>query len=265
MKRISKAGALTALSILCLPVPALAQGATVFANRGACLTRAEELPDFALEEAKLWEHQGGGADARLCQALAQMLRGAWEQAAPALEASAAEMVLEKPAMRANLLSRAGSAWSNAHKLPQAEAALGKALALTPRDPQLLMDRAIARAGMERYWDAIADLDRVVELAPKLAEAWTLRAQAHHILALDAKALVDVEEALRLSPQSGEALLLRGNLRAAKSDMIHAKQDWESVRRVAAGTPAAGVALQNLNALDRAQTDQKRELKRKKEQ
>jgi tetratricopeptide (TPR) repeat protein len=128
-----------------------------------------------------------------------------------------------------------------------------------------MDRAIARAGMERYWDVIADLDRTVELAPRMAEAWLLRAQAHHVLALDAKSLADVEEALRLSPQSGEALLLRGNLRAAKSDVVRARQDWEAVRRVAAGTPAAAIALQNLNALDRAQTDQKRELKRKKEQ
>jgi tetratricopeptide (TPR) repeat protein len=265
MNRMLNAGALIALSTLCLPLSALAQEGAIFANRTACLDRAETLPDFAYEEAKLWERQGAGVDARLCQALALMLRGDWEQAAPALETVAAEMVRERPPVRANLLSRAGTAWSNAHKLPQAEAAFGKALELTPRDPQILMDRAIARAGMERYWEVIADLDKVLELAPKMAEAWLLRAQAHHLLALDGKSMNDVEEALRLSPQSGEALLLRGNLRAAKSDMVRAKQDWESVRRVAAGTSAANIALQNLNALDRAQTDQKRELKKKTEQ
>lgn len=264
MNRLLNAGALAALTILCLPLSAAAQDGPIFANRTACLDRAEALPDFALEEAKLWERQGGGANARLCQALAQLLRGDWEQAAPALEASAAEMSRETPAMRANLLSRAAIAWSNAHKLPQAEATFGKALELTPRDPQILMDRAIARAGMERYWDAITDLDRVVELAPKMSEAWLLRAQAHHVLALDAKSLADVEEVLRLSPQSGEGLLLRANLRAAKSDTVRAKQDWEAVRRVAPGSPAAAIALQNLNALDRAQTEQRRELKRKKE-
>ncbi|MBP7335346.1 hypothetical protein [Niveispirillum sp.] len=265
MTRFLNAGALTALTLLCLPLSVAGHEGTVFANRAACLARAEELPDFAFEEAKLWEKQGAGTDARLCQALALLLRGDWLLAAPALEASAAEMTRESVSMRANLFSRAATAWSNAHKLSEAEAAFGKALDLTPRDTQILMDRAIARAGMEKYWDAITDLDRVVELAPKTSEAWLLRAQAHHVLALDAKSLVDVEEALRLSPQSGEALLLRGNLRAAKSDMIHAKQDWEAVRRVAAGSPAAAVALQNLNALDRAQTEQKRELKKKKEQ
>lgn len=265
MTRLLNAGALTALTFLCLPLCATAHEGTIFANRNACLDRAADLPDFAYEEAKLWEKQGAGADARLCQALALLLRGDWELAAPALEASAAEMTRESLPMRANLLSRAGTAWSNAHKLPEAETAFGKALELTPRDSQILMDRAIARAGMEKFWDAIADLDRVVELAPKLSEAWLLRAQAHHVLALDAKSLADVEEALRLSPQSGEALLLRGNLRAAKSDVVRAKQDWEAVRRVAAGSPASAVALQNLNALDRAQTEQKRELKNKKEQ
>lgn len=265
MNRMLNIGALIALVPLCLPLSAMAQEGAIFANRTACLDRAEALPDFAYEEAKLWERQGAGVDARLCQALALMLRGDWELAAPALEAVATEMVRERPPVRANLWGRAGTAWSNAHKLPQAEAAFGKALELTPRDPQILMDRAIVRAGMERYWDVIADLDKVVELAPKMAEAWLLRAQAHHLLALDAKSMVDVEQALRLSPQSGEALLLRGNLRAAKSDMARAKQDWEAVRRVASGTSAANIALQNLNALDRAETDQKRELKKKKEQ
>lgn len=265
MTRLLNAGALIALIPLCLPLSATAHEGLIFANRTACLDRAAELPDFAFEEAKLWERQGGGADARLCQALSLLLRGDWELAAPALEASAAELNRDSAPARANLLSRAGMAWTNAHKPQQAEAAYGKALDLSPRDTQILMDRAIARAGMEHYWEAIEDLNRVVALAPKLSEAWLLRAQAHHVLALDAKSMVDVEEALRLSPQSGEALLLRGNLRAAKSDTLHAKQDWEAVRRVAAGTPAAAIALQNLNALDRAQTEQKRELKNKKAQ
>lgn len=265
MTRLLNAAALAALIALSLPAAASAQDGPLFANRTACLDRAEELPDFAFEEAKLWERQGGGVDARLCQALAQLLRGDWEKAAPALEASAAELTRDSVATRANLWSRAAIAWTNAHKADRADAAYGKALELTPRDPQLLMDRAIARAGAERYWEVIADLNLAIDLAPKMAEAWLLRAQAHHVLALDAKALADVEEALRLSPQSGEALLLRANLRAAKSDMIHAKQDWEAVRRVAPGSAAAGTALQNLNALDRAQTEQKRETKRKKQE
>jgi len=265
MNRMLNAVALSALTTLVLLPLAPASGAVIFADRTACLARAEDLPDFALTEAKLWERQGGGADARLCQALAQLLRGEWELAAPALEASADEMAGEGAVFRANLLSRAGTAWANAHKNDQAEAAYGKALALTPKDAQLLMDRAILRAGAERYWDAIADLDKVIELTPSTSEAWLLRAQAHHVLAIDAKAMNDVQQALRLSPQNSEALLLRGNLYAAKSDMVHAKEDWETIRRVAANTPASHIALENLNALDRAQTEQKRELKRTKQE
>ncbi len=254
--------ALTALALLVLPPLAQAEDGPIFASRTHCVERAEALPDFALAEARLWERQGGGADARLCQALAQMLRGDWETAAPLLEASAIELTREPLVARANLWSRAATAWSNIHKNDKAEAAIGQALALTPKDPQLLLDRAILRAGAERYWDAVADLNKVIEHAPKLTEAWLLRAQAYHVLAQDSKSMSDVVQALQLSPQNSEALLLRGNLYAAKSDMVHAKQDWESVRRVAAGSPAAGVALENLNALDRAQTEQKRETKKK---
>lgn len=258
----ARAAVLAALALLVLPPLAQAEDGPVFATRSACVERAEALPDFALAEAKLWERQGGGADARLCQALAQMLRGDWEAAAPMLEASAAELTREPLVARANLWSRAATAWSKLHQNDKAEAALGQALALTPKDTQILMDRAILRAGAERYWDAVADLDKVVTHAPKMAEAWLLRGQAYHVLAQDTKAMSDVLQALQLSPQNSEALLLRGNLYAAKSDMVHAKQDWESVRRVAPGSPAAQVALENLNSLDRAQTDQKREMKKK---
>ncbi|MFV3075150.1 hypothetical protein [Niveispirillum fermenti] len=265
MNRFLNAAALAALMALLPAASARAEDGRVFSSRTACLARAEALPDFALAEAKLWERQGGAADARLCQALAQLLRGEWEAAAPALEASATELAHEAATMRANLWSRAALAWSNARKPDAAEAAYGKAVALTPNDPQLLMDRAILRAGAERYWDAVADLDRVIDLMPRQSEAWLLRAQAHHVLALDAKAMNDVQEALRLSPQNSEALLLRGNLYAAKSNLAFAKRDWETVRRVAADSPAAQVALENLNALERAHTTQQRELKRQRQE
>ncbi len=242
------------------PLPASAQA--MFTGRAACLQRAEDLPDFAFEEAKLWEKQGGAADARLCQALALMLRGDWELAAPKLEASAQELTRDSAAARADLWSRAALSWLNAHKLDQADAAYGKALALMPDDIQILTDRAIARASAERYWEAIEDLDKVIAKAPKQAEAWLLRAQAHRILALNSKAMDDVEMALSLAPQNGQALLLRGNLRADAGDGVRAKADWESVRRVAPGTPAAENATDNLNALSRLETEKADSQKKK---
>lgn len=246
-----------ALAGLCLTaaLPALAQP-PVFANRAACLARAEALPDFAFEEAKLWERQGGAADARLCQALALMLRADWALAAPALEASAKELTQEPRPARADLWARAALSWTNAKKPDQADAAYAQALALLPDNVQILMDRAIFRAGQERYWDAIADLDKVIEKAPKMAEAWLLRAQAHHVLALDSKAKRDVEMALTLSPQNGEALLLRGNLYADAGIGTKAKEDWEKARRVAPGTAAAASATENLNSLTRLETEAK---------
>jgi regulator of sirC expression with transglutaminase-like and TPR domain len=255
MKKPTLAAALAGLCLTAAALPALAQQ-PVFADRAACLTRADALPDFAYEEAKLWERQGGAADARLCQALALMLRGDWALAAPALEASARELDKEPRAGRADLWARAALSWTNAKQPDKADAAYAQALTLMPGNVQILMDRAISRAGQERYWDAIADLDKVIEKAPKMSEAWLLRAQAHHVLALDSKAKTDVEMALQLSPQSGEALLLRGNLYADAGIGIKAKEDWEKVRRVAPGTSAAASATDNLNTLTRLETEAK---------
>lgn len=246
----------TALAALLLLAPALpAAAAPIFADRNACLKRAEDLPDFAFEEAKLWEKQGGGAEARLCQALSLLLRGDWALAAPALEAAATELGAEPLAARADLWSRAALAWQNADQPDKAEAAYAKALALKPDDQQILTDRAIARAAVERYWDAIADLDKVIAKAPKQAEAWLLRAHAYRVLALNSKAMDDVDQALTLAPTNAEALLLRGNLLADADRLEEAKAEWERVRRVAPNSTAAADAVDNLNALTRAQEQQ----------
>lgn len=266
MNRIPTLTALAVAVTLIAPAPTLAQGGgdgPAFSGRTACIQRAQSLPDFAFEEARLWERQGGAADARLCQALALLLQGEWKRAAPALEASATELARDALATRANLWGRAALAWSNAKEMDKAIAAYGQALALTPTDAQLRIDRALALAGMDRFWDAITDLDQAIAASPKLTEAWLLRAQAHRALSLPTKSMDDVEEVLRLSPSHPDALLLRANLLAGRNDMVQAKRDWEAVRRVAPGTPAAVIALDNLNALDRAQTEQKREEKRKK--
>lgn len=249
------------LNILALAasLAALAQPATAapFKDRDQCLARAEALPDFAYEEAKLWEKAGGGTEAKVCQAVALLLRGDWKPAAEAFEALAPALADEPALVRANLWGRAGLAWQNAGEPKRAEAAYGKAVGILPDDPQLRLDRAVALAEQQRWWDVVADLDAAIARNPKLAEAYLLRAQAHRKLAQDHDALLDVARALDAQPENAEAHLLRGTLKADKGDLAGARADWTRARQLGGNGTTAQQATDNLNALDQAEEKAKK--------
>ncbi|WP_119677395.1 tetratricopeptide repeat protein [Indioceanicola profundi] len=223
--------------------------AAIFESRSACLEKVEEAPDFALVDAQAWERQGGGIDARLCQALAQLTRGEWDAAGTALEKSIAELKGEPPEVLANLWTRAGLAWSEAGKADKAEAAYAKAIKLRPQDPQMLIDRALARADQERWWEVVEDLDAAIELAPKNREALLLRADAQARLARGREALMDVDAVLAEDGSNPDALLLRGELLADREDYAGARSDWRRVLEAAPDSGAAEQARRNLEALD----------------
>jgi tetratricopeptide (TPR) repeat protein len=218
-------------------------------DRATCLAKAEEAPDFALAEAQRWQRDGGGDDAALCQAMALLLMGEYEQAAKRLDALVPTLTM-KPASKAGLWARAGLAWDKAKQPDRADHAYGQALALTPDDVDLLVDRALSRAGAERYWDAVADLDRAVALAPERAEILVLRATAKRRLAQDGPAADDVEAALKLDPNQPDALLLRGVMRADRGDTEGAKADWIRVRQLTGDKAQGRTAAANLEALEK---------------
>ncbi|MFM2044083.1 MAG: hypothetical protein RLY86_2659 [Pseudomonadota bacterium] len=240
--------ALAALSVV-LTLTTLPAQAALFRDREACLAKAEEAPDFARANAKVWESQGGGADARLCAAMAALIAGDWAAAAPALEASARELAGEGPALQANLLTRAAIAWREAEAYDKAEAAHGRAIALSPADSQLLLDRAATRAAAESWWDAVADLDKAVEMAPKNGEARLQRAEAQAMLGRRFEAVQDLNAVLAADPGQAQALLLRGRLRADGADYTGARADWLALLQAAPDSSAAAEARRNLEALE----------------
>lgn len=239
-----------ALAALVAASPGTASAAAPLAGAmaqemSACLALAEKVSDDAFESALAWEDRGGGEHARLCQALALFHRGQFDKAAPRLEELVPSLGAAGPEEAASLLAQAGWAWLRAGNVVRAEASYDRAIALSPGDPDLLVDRSFARAEGGDWAGAADDLSRAIELRPGMAEAWMYRAEARRALDRPAEARADLDRALELDPQNPEALLMRGNLRAETGDVAGAREDWTRTARIDPDTTTARAAEDNL--------------------
>ncbi|SHI83428.1 Tetratricopeptide repeat-containing protein [Roseomonas rosea] len=210
----------------------------------ACLGKLRDDAQGALGFAEAWEARGGGDGARHCSALALLALGEPERAGSRLEALAGRSAAGAAA-RAAVFGQAGQAWMVAGQSLRAHGAFTMALTLTPNDPELLVDRAIAAGMLGRFTDSLADADRALAQDGQRAEAWVFRAAALRHLDRAQEALRDIERALALEPGSPEALLERGILRQLQGDTAGARSDWESVLANSPDSAAADLAQQNL--------------------
>ncbi|CAE7540060.1 unnamed protein product [Symbiodinium sp. CCMP2456] len=208
------AACLLAVALLAVapPRPAAAQQIDAEQEYLACLKLARSAPAEAEASAKTWEEQGGAGPARHCRAVALARLGRFAEAAEMLE----RLIDEVPTrMKAGVLTQAGQAWLMADDAERAFRAQTRALEFAPNDVELLIDRSITLAGLNRFWEAY-DL-----------------------------ALEDVNQALELDPSHPEALMERGILRYQEGDIRGARKDWQAVVDVAPNTPAAVAAKENL--------------------
>lgn len=209
-----------------------------------CLQMLDDDPQGARSLADSWAMQGGGEGAAHCLALAMLSLGEAERAAEALERIATRSQAGIAA-RAAVFGQAGEAWVAAGRPQRAHAALTLALALTPADPELLTERAMASLALNHPAAALADADQVVSVEPTLIEAWIARASALRQLDRLAPAADSVVRALGLDPDNVEALLERGIIRQAQGDGSGARVDWERVIGLAPDSAAADLAAQNM--------------------
>jgi tetratricopeptide (TPR) repeat protein len=209
-----------------------------------CLALLATDAQDALTHAEQWRREGGGEGAEHCAALATLGLGETEQAAEALEA-VANRSQAGPAGRAAVYGQATQAWLLAENPVRAFAAATRALALTPDDTWLLMDRAVAAAAQGRHAEALADLDRATRLEPARGEAWVLRAATLRQLDRVELALQDIQRAIALEPENAEALLERGIIRQLRGDTEGARADWSRALELAPDSATADLAAQNL--------------------
>jgi tetratricopeptide (TPR) repeat protein len=227
-----------------LPVPPEPPRLSQAPEYARCLDLLPADPIGALSFARDWLMQGGGEGAAQCEALAQLSLGEADAAAEALERIAARSEAGLAA-RAVVFGQAAEAWRAAGKPQRAAAAATLALALTPQDPDLLLERAMARLTLGQVAVALADLDLAVVLDADRAEAWIWRAAAQRRMENLRPAEDSITTALRLAPRNAEALLERGILRQLRGEAEAARRDWERVLELAPDSAAADLAAQNL--------------------
>jgi tetratricopeptide (TPR) repeat protein len=231
-----------------LPVPPVPPRIATGLESERCLGLLTSEPEGAAAFARAWGERGGGEPAQHCLALSRIALGEPAPAADQLERLAGAST-SPPATRAALLEQATQAWLMAGNPARARVAVTYALALTPDDPALLIERAIASAQLDQHGDAVADLAQALRLDARRADALALRAASLRQLERIADARADIEAALALDPDNAEALLERGILRQRARDDAGARADWDRVILLAPDSATADLARQNLALLE----------------
>jgi tetratricopeptide (TPR) repeat protein len=240
---------LLAVILVVIVTPARAQGAADVQRYERCMTTARDEAQKGVEAALAWRREGGDAAADHCLATALVARGDASEGAQLLEQLAAEDTSQATAMRSRLYGQAGRAWLRAGESRRAWAALTDALQLGGNETDLLVDRAIALAGLRLYFEAIDDLSRALDLAPGRAEALVMRATAWRHLENLELADDDLVRALALAPNNADAFLERGNIRRLRGQNAAARADWLVVLRLDPDGPAGEAARMNIEQMD----------------
>jgi len=213
----------------------------------ACLALAGTDPAAAMREAEALRRRGAEDAGEHCAAAAHLAAGSPGEAARRLErlGSGGEAPSQ---LRAAWLAQAGQAWMMAGDSQRAYGAATLALVLVPDDPDLLIDRAIAAASLGRPFEAIDDLNKVIDLDPARADAFVFRASAWRQAGRRELAADDVARALALDAGNPEAYLERGMLRAAARDYANARADFTRAAELAPGSPTEELARAQLAAI-----------------
>ncbi|HEY1836103.1 MAG TPA: hypothetical protein VGG36_00465 [Rhizomicrobium sp.] len=209
-----------------------------------CITLAHQAPQSAFDAAVQWQNQGGQAAAIHCSAVALVAMRRYAEAASRLDRLAHDRSVSSGFPRGDLLDQAGNAWLLANQPANAVASFTTALILAPDDPDILADRARARAANHDWHGAESDLNNAIARDAR-PEFFVLRASARHAMGNRTGARADLERALQLSPGDPEALVERGAMKAESGNAKGALADWNATVAAAPSSDAAQTARQYL--------------------
>jgi tetratricopeptide (TPR) repeat protein len=216
-----------------------------------CLSLAKSNAREAVSAAEDWHFSGGGAPSLHCEALALVNLHRYSEAGIRLDEAAIAAAPAQRALRVALFDQAGNAWLLASQPQKAESSFNSALALSPRDEDILFDRARARAARKNWAGAEADLSALLASDSARADALVLRASARHAEGRKDEASADIARALQVYPNYPEALVERGSMKYEAGDAAGARADWQQVVRDAPGGDAGAAARQHLADMDAA--------------
>ena len=239
-----------ALILLINPIWSLSAAGQTLSHE-QCVHHAQRKPFAAADFAKKWLASGGGVQAEHCLAIALLNQGETRDAATRLEALPERIKGNGPQahnMRINATLQAAHAWLSTGEAERADKLFSKGLFNRPKDPEIWIDRAVARVQLKRYWDAVDDFGEALDLDPNSVDALTYRAVTYRYLEILDLARDDIEKAVSIAPLNPGVLLERGLLSHLEGKAEQARQDWETVIKVAPGTPQAKSAVAFLKEL-----------------
>lgn len=215
----------------------------------ACMALVNQNPTEALESAVQWEKQGGGDAAQHCQALAMIGLKQYEDAGVLLERIAETMPQVKAPIASEVFGQAAYAWMLASKLQRALHDLNQGLSLSPKNVELLIDRARLYGESGMYFEALDDLNIAADISPKRPDIYAYRASAYISLSQLDIAADNLDQALLIAPDYPQALLERGRLHVLNGEREEARKDFMRVLNVAPKAEVALAAQQQLEKLD----------------
>jgi tetratricopeptide (TPR) repeat protein len=238
-----------ALMLPLTDTPALAAEIDHEQEYAACMQLARERPEEAYKAGLAWHKLGGGFAARHCVAVALLELRQYDEAAARLERLAMDLGTARTSLLAEILMQAGQAWSLAGRAEKALTLQNNLLEIAPGDPELWLDRAVSLMDLERYEQALSDLDEAIRLDPDLVEARTYRAVALRQLDRLDEAWAEVETVLAILPYQSDTLLERGILRQYQGDLDGARTDWLLVIQNDPDSRAAAAARARIEEMD----------------
>ena len=128
--------------------------------------------------------------------------------------------------------------------------LRQALALAPRDLELLQEFGITLLKLNRPANAIAVFDMAIRISPANAQTHYLKGCACSAAGDPAAALRSHERAIALEPRHADALAAAAATRARAGEMVKSRRLAERALRVSPANPTAAIALAMCDLHDR---------------
>ena len=213
-----------------------------------CIALSQTKPAIAKKIAQNIKENIGEEAANHCLGVALINLGQHKKAASLLTKTAENSKLSDPELLANMFAQAANAWIIAGNDTQALELLNRAITLVPEEPDYLIDRAVALALQNKYWESLDDLNEVISMKPERVDALTFRANAWRKVGSIELAAQDIKKALELKPNYPEALLESGLINAEQGNKAAARADWTKIVKFNVSKPLTIAAKKNLQKL-----------------
>jgi len=104
----------------------------------------------------------------------------------------------------------GNAYADLNRYEEAVADYDRVIQINQQHAEVYNNRGIVYADLGQYEQTIADYDRAIQINPQFAEAYNNRGIAYRNLGQSEQAIADYDHAIQINPQFAEAYSNRGN-------------------------------------------------------